>query len=387
MLGVIIGVSSVVIIVSIGEGVRSQVTGQISQLGDDLITIRPGQLLSRDEAGEVAGVSLIPSPVATVLTQADWETVQKTDGVATASPFNVVSASASIDNQAMPSSLVLGVTPDVPDLLNTTMEFGAFFTESEVGRNVAVIGKTVAEELFGEPAPMGKTVIVNGERFIIRGVFDRFPTSPLTITANTDYNRAVFIPYGGSVALNNGQVQIFQILVKPDESTASSDLAKAVQERLFATHSTQPNFTVLEQEENLAVANEVLTLLTGLISGVAAVSLLVGGIGIMNIMLVAVTERTREIGVRKAVGASNQQIFLQFLTESVLISFAGGFFGILTALFANYLLRITTDLQPIITLPIVGISMTVAVTVGVVFGVAPAMRAARKDPIAALRSE
>jgi putative ABC transport system permease protein len=387
MLGVIIGVASVVTIVSIGEGVRTQVTNQINQLGDNLVTVRPGQLLQRDTEGNVTGVSLFSTVVTTALSENDWQTIQETPGVASSSPFNVVTGVASVQDRTMQNSLVVGVSADIPEVLNTEVEFGAFFNEFESERNVAIIGRTVAEQLFQEAAPMGKSLEVRGERFIVRGVFKEFPTSPLTITTNTDYNTAIFIPYETSKKVSDGQVQIYQVLAKADESTNSSDLAAMINERLLSVHSGKNNFTVLEQDENLAVANSVLTLLTGLISGIAAISLIVGGIGIMNIMLVSVTERTKEIGIRKAVGATNRQILSQFLTESMLLSFIGGILGVAVSILANYLLRIFTDLQPVITLPIVFASILVAVVVGVIFGVAPALRAARKDPIAALRNE
>jgi putative ABC transport system permease protein len=387
VLGVIIGVASVVTIVSIGEGVRTQVTNQINQLGDDLITVRPGQLLQRDEAGNVTGAGLFSTSITSALGERDWDTIRDTAGVSRSSPFNVVTGIAGIEGRTMPRALIVGVTPDIPELLNTEVEYGDFFSESDASRNVAVIGQGVAEQLFEEIAPMGKALQIRGEQFIVRGVFDEFPTSPLTITTNTDYNSAIFIPYEASKSVGDGQVQIYQVLAKPDAEVESGKLASTLSDRLRAVHSGQENFTVLEQEENLAVANTVLVLLTGLISGIAAISLIVGGIGIMNIMLVSVTERTKEIGIRKAVGATNQQIMSQFLTEAMLLSFFGGVLGVITAIFANYLLRILTDLQPVITLPIVLISVGVALIVGVVFGVAPALRAARKDPIAALREE
>jgi ABC-type antimicrobial peptide transport system permease subunit len=387
MLGVIIGVSSVVTIVSIGEGVRTQVTSQINELGENLVTVRPGQLLQRDSEGNVTGVSLFSAAITTALGENDWIAVRDSKGVGASSPFNVVSGSAIVDETSLPGGLVIGVSSDLPQVLNTEVQFGEFFRTVDTERNVAVIGKSVAEQLFQEIAPTGKSLIIRGERFIVRGIFDEFPTSPLTVTTNTNYNSAIFIPYEASKRLNDGQAQIYQILAKASMGTSGHDIAASINERLLSLHDDQQSFTVLEQEENLAVANTVLTLLTGLISGVAAISLLVGGIGIMNIMLVSVTERTREIGIRKSIGATNQQILSQFLTEAMMLSFIGGLLGVVVSIFANYLLRIFTDLQPVITLSIVFISVGVALAVGIVFGVAPALRAARKDPILALRND
>jgi putative ABC transport system permease protein len=154
---------------------------------------------------------------------------------------------------------------------------------------------------------------------------------------------------------------------------------------LLNAHSGQNDFTILKQEDNLAISNSVLNLLTSLITAVAAVSLVVGGIGIMNVMIVSVTERTHEIGIRKAVGATNQQILAQFMIESAVISFVGGVIGVISSILLNFMLRISTDLQPVVTLPIMGVAVLVALVVGIVFGVAPALNASRKDPIEALR--
>lgn len=177
------------------------------------------------------------------------------------------------------------------------------------------------------------------------------------------------------------------MLAKPVDPAATEDTILAIEGALRESRGGQKDFTVLKQSENLALAEDVLNLLTSLIAGVAAISLLVGGIGIMNIMLVSVTERTQEIGIRKAVGATNRQILYQFMTEAAVLSLAGGVLGVLFSLLANVLMRIMTDLQPVITLEIILIASGVSFAVGIIFGMAPAAIAARKDPIDALRYE
>jgi putative ABC transport system permease protein len=383
MLGIIIGVMSVVTIVSIGEGVKKQVSNQISHLGPDLITVRPGKPVDKNAAGQVTGVNFMTSFAGNALTENDLKVTRQTKGVSIAVPMSFVTGTPQVDKKQQKNSIIFGTSKDLPTALNQEVEYGEFFGDEDNDKPVAVIGVRIAEDLFEETVPIGRTVQIRGENFVVRGVFEEFETTALT--PSVDYNSAIFIPLGASKKLNNNQTNIQQILVKPTSPSETAKTVSTLQKQLLNTHAGQDDFTLLTQADNLAIANTILDLLTRLISGVAAISLIVGGIGIMNIMLVSVTQRTQEIGIRKAVGATNQQILSQFLIEAVVISFIGGIFGVIGSLLANFLLRVFTDLQPVITLPIMGVAVVVAVVVGVVFGVAPALQAARKDPIQALR--
>jgi ABC-type antimicrobial peptide transport system permease subunit len=385
VLGIIIGIVSVVTAVSLGGGVKHQIIGQIDDLGSELITVRPGRVVSRDDHGNISHISLFNLFGAGALSEQDWQTVEKTPGVDVAVPLGLVTGTARTDEREFSSGFIMATSARAPEILNKKVEYGEFFKADETKQNFAVIGSRVAEQLFQENVPIGKTLEIRGKSFIVRGILQEFETSPLT--PNTDYNSAIFIPYEVGKQLNNGHVQIYQILVKPKDASKRDSVVQAINDQLLAAHGGQNDFTVLKQEENLALASKVLNLLTALIAGVAAISLLVGGIGIMNIMLVSVTERTQEIGIRKAVGATNRQILSQFLVEAAVLSFAGGLLGVLLSVLINYLLRIFTNLQPVITLPVVLIATGVAFLVGLVFGVMPAMRAARKDPIEALRHQ
>lgn len=383
MLGIIVGVVSVVTVVSIGQGVKHQITEQINQLGPDLITIRSGKVVNRNSEGEITGYNLLGALSAGNLTEADWQGIEKNKDVRLTVPMNVVpGVLKSSDNTTYNDGIVLGSPAGVPEVLNQKLAYGGFYNnESKDG---AVIGRRIAEKLFKENIPVGKSFEFRGKNFVVRGVFDEFAESPLTPTI--DYNNVVFIPYEISKEVAGGNINIFQILLKPVESNQSAKVAGDVYASLKASRAGQDDFTVLQQTENLKLASSVLGLLTAMISAVAGVSLFVGGIGIMNIMLVSVSERTKEIGVRKAVGATNQQILSQFMLEAAMISFVGGIVGVIVSLIANYCFRIFTDIQPVITLPIVLIAVFVSLVVGIVFGVTPAVRAARKDPIEALRN-
>ncbi len=383
MLGIIIGVMSVVTIVSLGEGVKQQVVGQINHLGADLITVRPGKLIDRDQNGKVTDVSLLAALGGGTMSEADADLIEKTPGVKLAVPFSMVSGVARVDDRELKDGLIIGTTEDMPAALSQKVEFGSFFEKSESDRNFAVIGKRVAENLFQDNVPIGRVLQIRGQAFIVHGVFEDFPANPLT--PNLDYNDAIFIPINVGKKLNAGQAQIQQVFVKPSDPAQLDDTVKLIDSELSAAHGGQRDYTILKQADSLAIANRIVNLLTGLISAIAAISLLVGGIGIMNIMLVSVTERTHEIGIRKAVGATDQQILTQFMIEAAMISFVGGVIGVLASLLLNYFMRIFTSLQPVITLPIVLAAVGVAMAVGVFFGITPALRAARKDPIEALR--
>lgn len=382
MLGIIIGVASVVTIVSIGEGVKKQVTQEINRLGPDLITLRPGKVVERDEQGRITNVPLLNTLVNTPLSESDLKVVTTTKNVQSAVPLSYLPGVPTADGREMQRSLVFGTTSDLPKALNQEIEYGEFF-DKDANKNVAIIGTRVAEELFQESVPIGNSMQIRGQSFVVVGMFEEFDR--VSFSPDIDYNAAIFIPTGAAKKLNNNQLSIQQVLIRPNESSQTDSVVQDLRSRLLNAHSGQEDFTILKQEDNLAISNAILNLLTSLITAVAAVSLIVGGIGIMNVMIVAVTERTQEIGIRKAVGATNQQILGQFLIESAVISFVGGVIGVIFSILANFALRISTDLQPVVTAPIMVIAVFVALVVGIVFGVAPALKAAHKDPIEALR--
>lgn len=384
MLGVIIGVAGVMIIVSIGEGVKQQVVNQINSLGTDLITIKPGKILSRDNKGDVAQVNVLETfSRGAAFGDADLSAVRKTTGLGTVVPLSIVSGVATIEGRDYSNGVIMGTTDQLPNMLKQKVLYGGFFGSDDGNRNITVIGYKVAQELFHDNAPIGRAVQIRGETFIVSGVFDIFSTSPLA--PGNDYNAAIFIPYDSAKRINDGQVQIQQILVRPQNPTQTAETARAIGDSLRQAHGGQEDFTILQQEDNLLISNTILDLLTVLISGIAAISLIVGGVGIMNIMLVSVSERTHEIGIRKSIGATNHQISRQFLVEASVLSLIGGFIGVLIALIADYFIRLLTNLTPVLTFQTAAIAISVALAVGIFFGVAPALKAANKDPIEALR--
>lgn len=387
MLGIIIGVASVVTVVSIGEGIKHQVSGEINQLGRDLITVRPGELIQRGSNGNVSGVNLfLGSNSFGTLSEDDLRIVNKTEDVQQSVPLALVNGAVKVDGGHGGSPLVLATTADLPNLLNQSIGSGSFFSEDTSAQpNVAVIGADVAEKLFHQRVPLGESFEFLGQTFFVQGVFNKFDTTPLSLS--TDFNDTIFIPYATAQLLTSNNAQLYEILAKPSDPKQLSSVVENISQRLSNEHHGQQKFTVLRQDEGLAVTNNILDLLTRLIAGIAAISLLVGGIGIMDVMLVSVVERMHEIGIRKALGATNRQILTQFLTEASVLSVLGGLIGVALSLIVAFLMGTFTSIAPVVTWQIIVLATVVSLLVGVIFGTAPALKAARKDPIDALRNE
>ncbi|MBI5906635.1 ABC transporter permease [Candidatus Saccharibacteria bacterium] len=382
MLGIIIGISSVVTVVSLGEGLKSQVTGQINQLGSNVITIRSGKLVGNGSG--ISGINLLAFLSTSTLTDKDVQAISKLPSVNSVVPLDFVGSSASSDKRQLDNIFVVGTSSKMADLLHKKVAYGSFF-ESDDSTNKVVIGSSIAEELFGELNPVGHSLKVSGATFVVQGVLEPSSGGLLSV-AQTDFNSAVFMPLKNARSLTNGRTNILQILAKSNSDQldiAVNDIFAALQK----THDGQTDFTVLKQYELLGIAGNIVNTITRFISGIAAISLLVGGIGIMDIMLVSVSERTREIGVRKAIGATNRQILNQFLIEGLALTLGGGIIGVIVSLIINGLLRIYTSLQPAVTIQIFVIAVGVSMAVGIIFSVTPALKAARKNPIDALRNE
>lgn len=385
MFGIVVGIVSVITTVSLGEGIKRQVLSQTNHVGGNLLTVRPGSIVQRDRDNTITRVNpaLAYGFGNGSLSETDITVVHKTEGVKDASPLSLLNGGVSSGTDRYGESFVLGTDYLFPSMVQQKVEFGSYFTAGEETRQVAIIGKRVAEQLFKENVPIGQTLSIRGQDFIVRGVFEEF--NIVTIGQGIDLNKAVFVPRTALNDVAEGSTQIIQVLVRPEDESKTTKLMTALTANLTKAHGGQNDVTVLRQDENLTVTSDMLTLLTGFVASIAAISLLVGGIGIMNIMLVSISERTHEIGIRKAVGATNRQIRNQFMAEAIVLSFAGGIVGVIVSFVVNYFLRIATNFQPFITWQVVLIAAGVSIAVGVVFGTIPAVKAARKDPIESLR--
>jgi ABC-type antimicrobial peptide transport system permease subunit len=386
MLGVIVGVAAVVTTVGIGEGTKRQFATQISHFGKDLMLVQPGQRRTHHASDSLISRDLLFGLNSTSgLTMTDWQTVRATAGVKLAVPLGVVPGTVQAGSKPLANSLVLATGADLPAALNQTVKYGDFFDTGESAAHTAVLGPHVAEALFQETVPLGRTFSFRGQDFIVRGIFDEFQGTPLSPTAN--FNDAIFIPASTATEMTNNAQQYYAILAKPQQGQQVATTTAAINRQLGKAHGNQQDFSVLDPQQALAASSNTLDLLTTLITAVAAVALLVGGVGIMNIMLVSVTERMHEIGLRKAVGATDQQILSQFMLEATVLSVTGGIIGLLVSAVIDGLLWAYTSIRPVLSWHAMLIAFVVSVVVGIVFGTAPAAKAARKDPIDALRHE
>lgn len=378
MLGIIIGISSVVTVVSLGEGLKQQITGQINQLGPNVLTVRPGHL---SNTGSLSSLYSFLAP--STLTTSDVASLNQIQGVANVAPIEFVTNTVR-NSSEMDNVFVAGTTANLADILNQKIAYGGFFSGDDDPNNFAVIGSNIAGQLFGEFNPVGETLHINGEEFVVHGVFTPSTGSLLSLS-QADLNSSIFIPTTEAEALTKGRTNILQIFVQLRPNTDIDAAVGRIDKVLSKNHGAANDFTVLKHNQLRGVSDQLVDAVTGFISGIAAISLLVGGIGIMNILLASVSERTREIGIRKAIGATNRQIMNQFLAEGLVFSIGGGVIGIGVSYLINLLLRLYSGWKPVISLPILFLAVGVSVAAGVFFSLAPAFKAARKDPINALR--
>jgi putative ABC transport system permease protein len=384
MLGIIIGVMSVVALLSIGQGAQASITGQIQGIGSNLIYVMPGQLRER---GVNTGMA------AATLTLADAEAIaEAVPDIAAVAPEYSRNAQVVYRDQNT-NTRVIGTTPAYMTVRNVYPAQGEFFSLSDntLDRRVAVLGPDVAQDLFGSRPAVGATIKIDRIPFHVVGIMETKGGSGMG--GNQDAN--IYIPintahryFGGRAAAGGRLVTTINVSAVSEEKVdaVSSDIIWLLRRR-HNIRNDQDDFSVLSQKDILNVAGQVTGILTVFLGAIAGISLLVGGIGIMNIMLVSVTERTREIGLRKAVGAQERDILLQFLIEAVTLSVLGGLLGILLGIGIAQLVNLSGLFTAVVTSSSILLAVSFAVLVGLFFGIYPAQRAAVLNPIDALRYE
>ncbi len=381
MLGIVIGVAAVIVTVAIGAGARISVQNSISSLGSNLIVVQPGSVTSGGARSGFGGAS--------TLTPADGLAIAGLSGVASVSP-QVTERTQVVAGNNNWQTTVNGVAPTYTYIRSQSLAAGRFFSQSEVASaaKVAVLGQTVVSELFPNGgSPIGATVIIKGAPFSVVGVL-----APLGQSAmGQDQDDTVLIPYTSAMERLTGLTTVNALLVSATDSqsidSAQDEIVRLLEQRHRIVPPQSDDFQVRNLQSIAQAASQTSAVMEFLLAGVAAVSLLVGGIGIMNIMMVSVTERTREIGLRMAVGAPGGVILQQFLTESIVLATIGGVIGVIFGLMGTGIVSLLARWPTAIPLGWVGASVAFAAMVGIFFGYAPARKAAALHPIEALRFE
>jgi putative ABC transport system permease protein len=385
MLGILIGIAAVMLTVGLGQGAQAQVRAQINQLGSNLLIVSPGSTTSTTGIrGGRGSASTLTTRDASALASA----VVAPD-IARVAPVVISSQSLTAGTTNWTTNVV-GTTPNWLPVRARSLTEGRFFTTAELNNaaSVAVLGSTTATELFGGRDPLGQTLSVNGTTMTVIGILNTAGSS-----TTTDEDDQALVPqttYSSRVAGSGNASGISTLYIEATSTDALSAAYQEANKALLSTHGktvTSADFTISSQQSLLTTATSTDRTLTVLLAGIAAISLLVGGIGVMNIMLVSVTERIREIGLRKALGATPHAIRRQFLVEASALGLSGGILGIALGLVGARVLPHFLN-QPVTIPPIVGVgALAIALVIGIVAGVYPASRAARLAPIDALRSE
>ncbi|GAA1559889.1 ABC transporter permease [Dactylosporangium maewongense] len=370
MLGVIIGVAAVVVLVAIGTGTKQQIERQVEGLGSNLLIVLPGQ------------VSLGSAPSVSRMDLSDVDAVSKIVGDRNRVAVTVASGETVAAGNVDTFATINGVIETTPQVFVRSLARGTYLSRSDVDtqRRVAVLGWTVARALFGDRDAVGQQVTIAGVRFRVIGVFAKLGQS-----LGVDRDNEVHVPITTAHRLL-GTNRVDGIAIKAPNRDEIDDLSARIIAELARRHPGT-EFSAVTQEQILGVLGDILGVLTGVLAAIAGISLLVGGVGVSNIMLVSVRERTKEIGLRKAVGARPRDIGVQFLLEAVLLTTLGGFIGMGLGIGAALVVAALSPVPAAITWWSLALAFGVSAAVGIVFGVVPAQRAGRLDPVVALRTE
>lgn len=382
MLGIIIGILTISSLLSLAFGVRSEVEKSINDLGTNLVAVTPGKQLSED-----GNTNLAAQFGQSTLTEDDFLAIKaKVKEAQKISVALLLTGTTKTDEKSSTTASILAGSPGFEQIFNLNLDKGRLLSEldEQTRAKVVVVGPKTASILFGQIDPIGKFVEIRATKFEVIGVFKKIETA--SNIGGPDFNDVVMMPIQTGWEITNTK-SVFRIAMQAPNAESVDRIKQEVRKVLLETHKGEEDFTVLSQEDLLSVTGGILNIVTALLGSLAAISLLVGGIGIMNIMLVSVSERTREIGIRKAVGATQGAILLQFLIESVILTLFGGLAAI--ALFSLIVSLIPENspipikLEPTVLLLALGFSAVV----GIIFGIIPAIGASRKNPIDALRYE
>ena len=380
-LGIAVGVAAIILILSLMGSINNLVKQEVADIGADLIVVRP----STQKDTVTSAIEELTSSNSfgqSNLSISDAETISGIENVTAVAPIATSTNTVTTQKNTLPSVRILGTTPDFIDIEPLTIRFGGFINDNNKLSGV-VLGHNLSLSLYNTTgSTVGDTLTIMGEKFIVIGVLDEINKS--INFDNIDFDNALIMDIDSMNKLI-GPSQIQQINIKAASTDSLETISTQIHTALQTNKSGDQNFTVSYGDAITHPADSLFTIVSSILTLVAAISLIVGGIGIMNIMLVSVAERTHEIGIRKAVGASTRNILMQFLFESLILSFSGGFIGLLLGYFLALMISTVTPFQPYLSWEILVLTLLTTLIVGIIFGIYPALKAATKDPIESLK--
>lgn len=379
-LGIAIGIASIILILSLTGSVANLISSEIKDTGGNLIVVRPSSTKDATTSivEELTGTNVYQT---SNLLTSDVVNIATLDNVTAVVPVALSSRTVTDEDNIVASATLLGTTTDFTSIEPLTLRYGTFLSDKNKETSV-VVGHMLSLLLFNTSNPVGRTLIFGGERFIVVGVLDEVDSS--INFNNVDYNNAILMDIATVESLF-GPAQIQQINVSVANTSALESTSASIRRMITENHSGDTNFTVAYGAGITHPASSLLNIVSGMLALVAGISLVVGGIGVMNIMLVSVAERTHEIGIRKAVGASSSNILTQFMLEALILSILGGVMGIILGYLVAFIVSTITPFAPFISWEILMITFLTSLAVGIIFGTYPALKAASKDPIASLK--
>ncbi len=376
MLGIAIGIASVTAILSLTDGVTNSVKQQVANIGGNIAIIRPGS-----EPAEQASILTPEAYNTSTLNEADLDLIKTVAPDIAVAPIMQAQTTIHSGDTTLPNTIVVATTPALADTTPLAITNGQFL-DVTTAMQTAVIGTQLSIDLFGTDSSIGKTFMMREQRFTVVGILKPLK-DPINYNS-INFNRAVIVDLDAGKTLHRGNTQIQQINLKAPSVETLANALSAIKTKLTQAHNEQ-DFHVIMGGDVAEPTSATFHLIARTMAAIAAISLVVGGIGVMNIMLVSVAERTREIGIRKSVGASSGNIISQFLVESILVSLIGGLIGTTAGVVMAFIIGTTMYVTPVFTWQIALVAFGLSLGIGIVFGLYPAVRAARKNPIDSLR--
>lgn len=379
-LGIAIGVASIILILSLTGSISNLIKSEVSEIGSDLIVVRPSS--SKDQITNIIEeLTASSSFEKSNLTISDVATIKDIETVSAVAPIAVSTNTLKASDNQIASATILGTNSDFLIIEPYTLKYGTFLNDRNK-ENACVIGDMLSLLLFNTSNPVGKTLELAGEKFMVVGVLEEVEK---TINFdNIDFNNALILDIN-SLEQTIGSIQIQQINAKATTTSALAETSGRITEKLLENKSGDTNFTVAYGDAITHPSSTLLSIVSGMLAIVASISLIVGGIGVMNIMLVSVAERTHEIGIRKSVGASSYNILMQFIFEALILSILGGLLGVALGYVLAFFISLITPFTPYISLEIILTIFFTTLAVGLIFGTYPALKAASKNPIDSLK--